>query len=182
MLFRLTLSFHIFFPFYLNNEEIMKSLTMIVDLFRFTSIRFWLSLFNATLYSRQCSLFWGLCVKLKYSYSSLLSVSVSIMYSLWLPQWVRGKESTCNAKDVAGAPVSIPWLGRSPGERNDNSFHGKPHRWKSPAGYSPWGPKSWTWFRIWTTKCIFYFPFSLSDSLYLKRVSCLQHIVESTLQ
>ena len=119
---------------------------------------------------------------LDHCYSSLLLVSVSIMYILWLPQWVRGKESTCNAKDVAGAPVSIPGLGRSPGERNDNPFHGKPHRWKIPAGYSPWGPKSWTWFHSRTTKCIFYFPFSLSDSLYLKRVSCLQHIVESTLQ
>ena len=31
--------------------------------------------------------------------------------SLGLPQWLSGKEATCNARDVG----SIPWSGRSPG-------------------------------------------------------------------
>ena len=34
----------------------------------------------------------------------------------WLPQWHRGKESTCSAKDMG----TIPESGRSPGEGNGN--------------------------------------------------------------
>ena len=33
-----------------------------------------------------------------------------------LPQWLSGKESACNEEDAG----SIPGLGRSPGEGNDN--------------------------------------------------------------
>ena len=56
-----------------------------------------------------------------------------------------GKESTYNAGDL----VSIPGLGRSPGEGNDwpptpvflpGEFHGQ----RSLAGDSPWVSKSWT--------------------------------------
>ena len=39
---------------------------------------------------------------------------------LLLPWWLSGEESTCNAGDMAGAEGSIPGLGRSPGEGNDN--------------------------------------------------------------
>ena len=37
-------------------------------------------------------------------------------YSVGLPWWLSGKESACQAGD----PGSIPGLGRSPGEGNDN--------------------------------------------------------------
>ena len=36
-----------------------------------------------------------------------------------LPQWLSGKEFTCNAGD-AGDMGSIPWLGSFPGGGNDN--------------------------------------------------------------
>ena len=35
---------------------------------------------------------------------------------MWLPSWLSGKESTCNAGDMG----SIPGLGRFPGEGNGN--------------------------------------------------------------
>ena len=41
-----------------------------------------------------------------------------------------GKESVCSAGDLA----SVPGLGRSPGEGNDNLLHGQ----RNLAGYSPW--------------------------------------------
>ena len=51
-----------------------------------------------------------------------------------------GKESACKAGDV----VSIPGLGRSPGEGNGNplqySYQGKPMK-MSLGAYSPWGCK-----------------------------------------
>ena len=51
------------------------------------------------------------------------------------------KASTCNV----GGPGSIPGLGRSPGEGNDNNFlvllPRKFHGWRSLVGYSPWGTK-----------------------------------------
>ena len=78
-----------------------------------------------------------------------------------------------------------PWVsrsGRSPGEGNGNTFQGKPHGQKSPAGYSPWGPKELDMISQLNNKMYILFPFSLSDSLYLKGVSCRQHIVGSTLQ
>ena len=34
----------------------------------------------------------------------------------WLPRWLRGKESACNAGDAG----SVPGLGGSPGEGNGN--------------------------------------------------------------
>ena len=51
-------------------------------------------------------------------------------------------ESPCSA----GNPGSIPVLGRSTGEGNGNPLTpvllpGKFHRWRSLAGYSPWGRK-----------------------------------------
>ena len=51
-----------------------------------------------------------------------------------------GKESFCNAGDLA----SIPGLGRFPGEGNGNMLQflpGKPHGQRSLVGYSPWGCK-----------------------------------------
>ena len=36
----------------------------------------------------------------------------------WLPRWLRGKESACQARDVG----SIPGLERSPGEADGNSL------------------------------------------------------------
>ena len=51
------------------------------------------------------------------------------------------KASACNAGD----PGSIPGLGRSPGEGNDNPLQysclENPHGQQSLVGYSPWGPK-----------------------------------------
>ena len=38
--------------------------------------------------------------------------------NLWLPRWLSGKESACQAGDMG----SIPGLGRSPGKRNGNPF------------------------------------------------------------
>ena len=37
----------------------------------------------------------------------------------WLLQWLSGKESTCNAGDTRDMS-SVPGLGRSPEEGNDN--------------------------------------------------------------
>ena len=37
-------------------------------------------------------------------------------FHVGLPQWLKGKESTCSAED----PGSIPGSGRSPGETNVN--------------------------------------------------------------
>ena len=38
---------------------------------------------------------------------------------LGFPQWLGGKESACNARDVGDA-VSIPWSGKSPGRGHGN--------------------------------------------------------------
>ena len=48
------------------------------------------------------------------------SISKSFSYS-WLPLWLSGKESTCNAGDVQNAGL-IPGSRRFPGEGNDNSL------------------------------------------------------------
>ena len=61
------------------------------------------------------------------------------------PGGLDSKESACNAGDLG----SIPWLGRSPGERNGNpppvflprEFHGQ----RSLAGYNHGIAKCWTW-------------------------------------
>ena len=60
---------------------------------------------------------------------------------LGLPQWLSGKESTCNAGDAG----LIPWSGRSPGVGNSNPLlylcQGKSHGQMSLVGYSPYGCK-----------------------------------------
>ena len=60
---------------------------------------------------------------------------------LGFPGGADGKQSTCNVGDLG----SIPELGRSPGEGHGNplQYSGlkNPHRQRSLAGYSPWGPK-----------------------------------------
>ena len=60
---------------------------------------------------------------------------------LGFPGSSAGKESNCNAED----PSSIPWLGRSPGERHCNpiqysSLENHPGQ-RNLVGYSPWGCK-----------------------------------------
>ena len=58
-----------------------------------------------------------------------------------LPWGSAGKESACNAGDLA----SIPGLGRSSGGRHGNllqySCLENPHGQRSLEGYSPWGHK-----------------------------------------
>ena len=60
-----------------------------------------------------------------------------------LPQWLRGKESTCNAGELRD-PSLIPGLGRSPG-----GGHGNPSKY--PMDRKAWGgaivhrvTESWT--------------------------------------
>ena len=45
-----------------------------------------------------------------------VSLSNTDQHTQGLPQWLSGKESTCNAGDTG----LIPGSGRSPGERHDN--------------------------------------------------------------
>ena len=56
-------------------------------------------------------------------------------------QWLRGKESACNAGD----PGSAPKLGGSPGEENGYLYPvflpGESHGQRSLAGYGSWGHK-----------------------------------------
>ena len=58
-----------------------------------------------------------------------------------LPQWLSGKELTCNAGDAGLTPGS----GRSPGEGNGNSLQyflpGESHGLRSLVGYSPYRHK-----------------------------------------
>ena len=62
----------------------------------------------------------------------------------WFPCSSVSKESACNAGDLG----SIPGLGSSPGEGNDNPLQysclENPHGQRSLADYSPWGRKSRT--------------------------------------
>ena len=63
-------------------------------------------------------------------------------FLMGLPQWLSGKESTCNAGDAG----SIPGLGRFPGGGNDNPFQysclqNPMDRGVWWATYSPWGRK-----------------------------------------
>ena len=44
---------------------------------------------------------------------------LKVMFFSWLLQWVRGKEFAFNAEDTRDT-CSVPELGRSPGEGNDN--------------------------------------------------------------
>ena len=66
-----------------------------------------------------------------------------LIYEIELSWWLSGKESACNAGDVAGATGLIPGLGRSPWRRKwqptpvflPEESHGQ----RSLAGYSPQG-------------------------------------------
>ena len=62
----------------------------------------------------------------------------------WFPCSSVSKEFACNAGDLG----SIPGLGSSPGEGNDNPLQysclENPHGQRSLADYSPWGRKSRT--------------------------------------
>ena len=71
-----------------------------------------------------------------------------LLAAVWaslVAQWV---ESACDAGD----PDSIPGLGRFPRRRKWQPtpvfLHGESHGQRSPAGYSPWGHKSWTRLRV----------------------------------
>ena len=65
-----------------------------------------------------------------------------IVYSTSFPGGSNGKESTCNAEDLAGFS---PWIGNIPWRREQlpisvfwpGEFHGQ----RSLEGYSPWGGK-----------------------------------------
>ena len=58
------------------------------------------------------------------------------MVDHWLPWWLSGLESACNAGDVG----SIPGLGKSPSEGNGNPLQyflpGQSHGQRNLAGYS----------------------------------------------
>ena len=60
------------------------------------------------------------------------------------PQWLNGKESTCNAGD-AGDIGLIPWVGKIPWGRawqpTPVFLPGESHEWENLVGYSPWGCK-----------------------------------------
>ena len=60
--------------------------------------------------------------------------------ALGFPSGSDGKESACNAEDL----VSIPGLGRSPGEGNGYPpvfLPGEFHGLRSLVGHGPWGSK-----------------------------------------
>ena len=65
----------------------------------------------------------------------------STLNSMGFPPSSVGKESACNTGDLG----SIPGLGRSPGEENDNPFQyswlENPHGQRCLMGYIPWGHK-----------------------------------------
>ena len=79
-----------------------------------------------------------LILKLTFSLRSFLGLfEIPYLSPLGLPQWLRGKESTCDAGDTG----SIPGLGRSPGGGHGNPLQysclENPHRQRSLAVYSP---------------------------------------------
>ena len=61
---------------------------------------------------------------------------------LGLSRWLRGKDSTCNARDTG----FIPGLGRPPGEGNGDPLQysclGNPMDRRNLAGYGPWACKT----------------------------------------
>ena len=70
-----------------------------------------------------------------------------------LPQWLKGKESTCKTGN-AGDLGSIPGLGRPPGGRNGNPavfLPGKSHRWawKAIVHRVTTEPLSMSWEQYW---------------------------------
>ena len=56
-----------------------------------------------------------------------------------LPKWLSGKESACQAEGFDPLVGKIPW--RRKWQLTPVSLPGKPHGWRSLAGYSPWGRK-----------------------------------------
>ena len=68
----------------------------------------------------------------------------ALVYTCRLPQWLHGKESTCNVDDV-GDPGSIPGPGNSPGGESGNPLLvfllGKSRGQRSLGSYSLWGGK-----------------------------------------
>ena len=79
-------------------------------------------------------------VTISYSRFSLY-LRLCILSKRGFPSGSDGKESACNVGNLG----SIPGLGRSPGEGNDNplqySCMENPHGQRSLVGYSPWGRK-----------------------------------------
>ena len=68
------------------------------------------------------SLFTNWVVSLSLSFSiSKVQIRVPTLFILWLPRWLSGKESTCNAGDARNVGA-IPGSGRSPGGGNGNPF------------------------------------------------------------
>jgi len=55
----------------------------------------------------------------------------------WLPSWLSGKGSACNAGDMG----LIPGLERSSGEGSNPTPVFLPGKQRSLEGYSPWGCK-----------------------------------------
>ena len=76
-----------------------------------------------------------------------------------------GKESACNARDLG----SVPALGRSPGEGDDNPtpvfLPGKSHGQRSLADYSWWGYKSQTQISNYKTTTKMSLKLSLSSTI-----------------
>jgi len=74
-------------------------------------------------------------------------VDGGISYSQGLPQWLSGKESTCNAGDTGDASL-IPGWGRSPGGGLGNPLQYS--CWENPMDRGSWSTiihgaaKSWT--------------------------------------
>ena len=58
-------------------------------------------------------------------------------YSIWLPRWVSGKESTCQCRRRR----LHPWIGGDPLEKWEVGIVllGKSHGQRKLVGYSPWG-------------------------------------------
>ena len=108
----------------------------------------WLLSFKYTLVSHFAFIFLRFTFLSTYvpsNLSTFIHVVVAYLYWYivfhWLPWWLRGKESACNAGELG----LIPGLGRSP-----RGGHGNPLQYSSPdnphgqrilAGYSPWGRK-----------------------------------------
>ena len=68
--------------------------------------------------------------------------AICLLGPSWLPCWLCGKDSAHNAVDAG----FNPWVGKSPGEGNDNwlqnSPQENPHGQRHLVRYSPWGRKS----------------------------------------
>ena len=66
-----------------------------------------------------------------------------LIYSIWLPRRLRGRESTCQCRrcKLNHWDRKIPWRRKwqSTPVLLPTKFHGQ----RSLTGYSPWGPKEW---------------------------------------